>query len=78
MPPCVHTNEKASVSGGYKAPGVVAEGAGFGGIAAGGAHSTGGVLGAQSGHHGVGLQHQLSTSLHSSSGSGRKDLALEM
>lgn len=78
LPAYIQTNEKATVSGGYKAPGIVAEGAGFGGIAASSAQSAGGILGAQGGHHGTGLQHQLSTTLHSSGGSGRKDLALEM
>uniref|UniRef100_A0A0R3W3X9 Regulating synaptic membrane exocytosis protein 2 n=1 Tax=Taenia asiatica TaxID=60517 RepID=A0A0R3W3X9_TAEAS len=85
LPAYIQTNEKGTVSGGYKAPGVVAEGAGFGGIAASSVQSSGsGGLTGQAGHHGSGLQHTLAGVPHSSTSSaatatGRKDqLALEM
>ncbi|KAH9283104.1 Regulating synaptic membrane exocytosis protein 1 [Echinococcus granulosus] len=88
LPAYIQTNEKGTVSGGYKAPGVVAEGAGFGGIAASSVQSSvGGGFTGQAGHHGSGLQHTLSSVLHSSSScsssaaatAARKDqLALEM
>ncbi|KAM7538442.1 hypothetical protein Aperf_G00000077011 [Anoplocephala perfoliata] len=76
IPANIHTNEKGTVSGGYKAPGTVAEGAGFGGIAASSAQSTGGAGGS---HHGGGFQHQLGMSLDLPGGANRKDqLALDV
>ncbi|KAL5104518.1 Regulating synaptic membrane exocytosi protein 2 [Taenia crassiceps] len=84
LPAYIQTNEKGTVSGGYKAPGVVAEGAGFGGIAASSIQSSGGGgLTGQAGHHSSGLQHTLAGISHSSTSiagaAARKDqLALEM
>ncbi|VDD74043.1 unnamed protein product [Mesocestoides corti] len=77
LPAHIQTNEKATVSGGYKAPGAVAEGAGFGGIAASSVQPGGGATGYQGSHH-IAIQHHTSTSLLCST-AGRKDqLALEM
>lgn len=83
LPANIHTNEKGTVSGGYKAPGAVAQGAGFGGIAASSAQSSAsGGLSGSSGHHSGALQHHLGggpRSTSTSTSSGRKDqLALEM
>lgn len=82
LPAYIHTNEKAVVSGGYKAPGVVAEGAGFGGIAASSIQSS--AVGAVSGHHGSSLPHPSSSAVHAVAGAAttagpkKEQLALEM
>ncbi len=87
LPAHIQANEKgtatAAVSGGYKAPGVVAEGAGFGGIAGGGpAGGSGGQGGAGGGahhHHGGGaLQRQMSASALGSGIDRKEQMALEM